>query len=126
MTQWIPVTQFNVGESRIDAILIPILLSTSHIAIKITDIKRRKWRKAGDLWQQFSGGVRGQDIFIPFAEQRAIAMDTSLGSYYLRFQPVIYHQGLFVEVWQLATEITIFVGGAWSDLGSWSDVEVWL
>lgn len=97
---WLPVNQFAVGEGRIDAILIPSLLSSPHVAIKVTDVKRRKWRKAGDLFQQFTGGVRGQDIFVPFSEQRALDMQTTFGDYYLRFQPVSYHQGLLVELWQ--------------------------
>lgn len=98
---WLAVTQFNIGQGRTDAILIPFLLSSSHVAIKVTDTKRRKWRKAGDLWQQFDGGVRGQNIFVPLSEQRAIEMQLALGDYYLRFKPVSYHQGLFVEIWKL-------------------------
>uniref|UniRef100_UPI000A690622 hypothetical protein n=1 Tax=Pseudanabaena sp. 'Roaring Creek' TaxID=1681830 RepID=UPI000A690622 len=35
-----------------------------------------------------------------FGEQTAFEMQTDLGSYYLRFKPVYYHQGLFVEIWQ--------------------------
>ncbi|OYQ67586.1 hypothetical protein B9G53_01130 [Pseudanabaena sp. SR411] len=97
---WISVTSFNIGVGRVDAILIPILLSSAHIAIKVTDIKRRKWRKAGYLWQQFTGGVKGGSRFVSFDEQLNFDMQTDLGSYYLRFQPIAYHQGLFVEVWQ--------------------------
>jgi hypothetical protein len=97
---WVSVTSFNIGVGRVDAILIPSLLSSAHIAIKVTDIKRHKWRKAGDLWQQFTGGVRGVKLFVGFDEQLNFDMQTDLGSYYLRFQPVVYHKGLFVEVWQ--------------------------
>lgn len=97
---WVAVTQFNIGQGRTDAILIPSLLSASHVAIKVSDVKRRKWRKAGDLWQQFNGGAVGQNIFVPFSKQVALEMQTSLGDYYLRFQPVSYHQGMFIEIWQ--------------------------
>ncbi len=97
---WVSVTSFNIGVGRFDAILIPSLLSSPHVAIKVTDIKRRKWRKSGDLWQEFTGGVKGVNRFVGFGEQIAFDMQTDLGSYYLRFKPVYYHQGLFVEIWQ--------------------------
>jgi hypothetical protein len=97
---WVAVSQFNIGQGRTDAILIPFLLSASHVAIKVTDVKRRKWRKAGDLWQEFDGGVMGRNIFVPFSKQIACEMQTALGDYRLRFQPVAHHQGLFVEVWR--------------------------
>ncbi len=97
---WVGVTGFNIGVGRVDAILIPSLLASAHIAIKVTDIKRRKWRKSGNLWQQFTGGVKGISYFVGFGEQVNFDMQTDLGSYYLRFQPVAYHQGLFVEIWQ--------------------------
>lgn len=38
--------------------------------------------------------------FVGFGEQLKFDMQTDLGIYYLRFQPVAYHQGLFVEVSQ--------------------------
>jgi hypothetical protein len=97
---WVSVSAFNIGIGRIDPILIPSPLSSSHVAVKVTDVKRRKWRKAGDLWQQFAGGVRGVSNFVGFGEQLKFDMQTDLGIYYLRFQPVAYHQGLFVEVSQ--------------------------
>jgi hypothetical protein len=97
---WVIVSSFNIGEGRSDDILIPHLLSSPHIAIKVSDVNRRKWRKAGDIWQEYTGGVRSISHFVPFSEQLAIAMETSLGEYCLRFQPVDYHKGLFVEVWQ--------------------------
>lgn len=118
---WIPVTQFSVGQGRIDAILIPVLLSSPHVAIKVIDIKRRKWRKAGDLFQQFTGGIRGQSLFVPFSEQRAFDMQTVFGDYYLRFQPVSYHQGLFVQVWRWGQ--SILFAGSWRDDGSWDDLQ---
>ncbi len=105
MFDWIPVTQFSVGQNRTDAILIPFPLSSTHIAIKVQNLQGRNWQKAGDLWQQFTGGVKGQNIFVPFKQQLAVSMDTALGDYYLRFQPVSYHKGLFVEVWKWAKPV---------------------
>lgn len=97
---WVSVAAFNIGIGRIDPILIPSPLSSPHIAIKVSDVKRRKWRKAGDLWQRFTGGVIGEPIFIPFGEQRMLDMKIDLGEYHLFFQPVSYHQGLFIEISQ--------------------------
>ena len=110
---WVAVTQFNIGQGRTDAILIPFLLSSSHVAIKVTDTKRRKWRKSGDLLQQFEGDIRGRNIFVPFSQQTAIDMQTAFGDYYLRFRPVSYHQGLFVEIWKWSvfSPIRINCGG---------------
>ena len=119
MLRWVPVTQFSVGEGRNDAILLPFLLSSTHIAIKVQDLKGRNWKKAGDLWQQFTGGVKGQNIFVPFKQQLAVEMNTALGDYYLRFQPVLYHKGLFVEVWRLVE--SILRSGYWNDYGDWDD-----
>lgn len=119
---WISVTSFNVGANRIDAILLPFLLDSSHVAIKVRHLVPNKWRKSGDLWQQFTGGVRGESQFVGFNEQMAIAMDNALGKYYLRFQPVAYHKGLFVEIWRWADNA---FGAFWTDDGSWDDSEVW-
>lgn len=118
---WVSVTQFSIGQGRNDAILIPFLLSSAHVAIKVQDLKGRRLQKAGFLWQQFSGGVKGVSIFVPFKQQLAVEMQTALGDYYLRFEPVSYHQGLFVEVWQWAENI--LSSGSWGDDGIWDDLQ---
>ena len=119
---WISVSQFNIGANRTDAILLPHLLDSSHIAIKVRHITPTKWRKSGDLWQQFTGGVTGISQFVGFNQQVAIAMDNSLGKYYLRFQPVAYHKGLFLELWRWVANA---FGVLWLDDGGWDDLEVW-
>lgn len=118
---WIVVTQFSIGQGRNDAILIPFLLSSPYVAIKVQDLKRKNWLKAGFLWQQFSGGFKGASIFVPFKQQLAVEMQTALGDYYLRFEPVSYHQGLFVEVWRWAENI--LSSGSWGDDGIWDDLQ---
>lgn len=115
---WISVAQLNIGANRTDAILLPFLLDSSHIAIKIRHITPNKWRKSGDLWQQFTGGIFGQPQFVGFDQQTAIAMDNSLGKYYLRFQPVAYHKGLFLELWRW---VITAMGDYWNDDGFWVD-----
>jgi hypothetical protein len=119
---WISVFHFNIGAKRTDAILIPFLLDASHIAIKVRQPALNKWVKAGDLWQQFTGGVKGVSQFVRFDEQTAIAMDNSLGKYYLRFQPVPYHKGLSVQIWRWVANA---FGAFWFDDGAWDDLEVW-
>lgn len=98
--EWLSVDRFNIPSGRFDPILIPSLLSETFIGIKVSDPIRRNWRKAGDLWQQFNGGFQGEPKFIPLKAQIALPMVTDLGSYHLRFEPVNYHKGLFVEVWK--------------------------
>lgn len=104
---WASVIIFNIGVGRVDPILIPFLLSSTHISIKVLSVKPNRWAKAGDLFQQFTGGIKGADNFVPLRKPLAIAMDKSLGNYYLRFKPVEYHQGLQVEIWQWVKPPTI-------------------
>jgi len=104
---WASVIVFNIGVGRVDPILIPFLLSSTHISIRVLSLKLNRWVKAGDLFQQFTGGIKGADNFVPLRKPLAIAMNNSLGDYYLRFKPVEYHQGLQVEIWKWVEPITI-------------------
>lgn len=120
---WASVIIFNIGVGRVDPILIPFLLSSTHISIKVLSVKPNRWAKAGDLFQQFTGGIKGADNFVPLRKPLAIAMDKSLGAYYLRFKPVEYHQGLQVEIWQWVKPM--FINGFWDDFGFWTDLGFW-
>lgn len=98
---WNPINAFNIPVGRTDAILVtPNLLYSSHCSILVQDVRRRNWRKSGDLYQQFLGDMRSPPLFVPMASRFVLPMEANLGGYYLRFQPVPYHKGLYVQIWE--------------------------
>lgn len=105
MNNWVDFASYTIPEGRNEPIIFPNPLIASYVAVTVIPYKKNRWRKAGDLTQQFKGGVESPAFFVPFNRRTAYEMDRNFGDYWLIFTPVFYHKGFEIRVWRIFPDI---------------------
>ncbi len=120
---WALTNSLALAKGQNGSVLLPDFFSASAIAVLVRANNRKNWVKAGEIRQVFSAGVVGEPLFVPFNLQQAIFLRTELGGFYLRFDPVDYHEGLNFFLWRWVD--FVLQGGVWNDSGAWDDLQFW-
>lgn len=102
-SSWNAIATYTIPQGRNNPIVFPKLLSASYVAVRVTPYKKNKWRKSGDLNQQFQGQILSPDFFVGWNDQTSYKMDTGLGDYSIIFTPVPYHKGFVIQLWELTS-----------------------